>query len=77
MYIWQLDALCVGTDPELFCALPGSRDETAARMICAECPVRADCLADAYAEGDDTTIRGGLTADERRARRVTRLTVSA
>lgn len=73
MYDWLIDALCRGTDPELYDALPGSRDEAAALMICADCPVRSFCLAYAYAEGDDTTIRGGLTADQRRATRVVRL----
>lgn len=33
--------------------------------VCAECPVRQDCLEDALHHRDKHTIRGGLTADQR------------
>jgi WhiB family redox-sensing transcriptional regulator len=38
-----------------------------ALTICRTCPVRVECLAEAVALGDVEGIRGGLTADERRA----------
>lgn len=66
---WLDLAACVGTDPELFDPLPGSRDEARALAVCARCPVRSECLTDALLAGDDHTIRGGLTADARRALR--------
>lgn len=69
MLDWLDLAACVGTDPELFDPLPGSRDEARALAVCARCPVRSECLTDAYVHGDDDTIRGGLTADARRALR--------
>lgn len=69
MLDWLDLAACVGADPQLFDALPGSRDEAVALAICADCPVRSECLTAAYVEGDDVTIRGGLTADARRALR--------
>ena len=37
-----------------------------AKRICARCPVRAACLADAIEYGWEHGIWGGLTADERR-----------
>lgn len=70
MLVWQDFAACVGTDPELFDPLPGSRDEARALAVCARCLVRSECLTDAFAMGDDDTIRGGLTADARRALRL-------
>lgn len=35
---------------------------------CAECPVRAECLADAERNGDEHGIRGGLLPAQRRTR---------
>ena len=59
-----------GIDPETFSPVdagsaysPGAR---AAKAICRHCPVVRDCLLDALDGGDDHTIRGGLTARERR-----------
>jgi WhiB family redox-sensing transcriptional regulator len=63
---WLEFALCRGTDPELFTALDGSRDQARALAICADCPVRSECLTGALAEGDDATVRGGLTPEDRR-----------
>jgi WhiB family redox-sensing transcriptional regulator len=66
MLDWLLDALCRGADPTLFDALDGTRDQAKALGICADCPVRSECLDAALAEGDDTTVRGGLTPEDRR-----------
>jgi WhiB family redox-sensing transcriptional regulator len=68
---WMDDAACATTDPELF--FP-SEDDTwrptrAAKEICASCPVRDFCLADAPA-WDRWSIRGGQTATERRRKAV-------
>lgn len=69
MLDWLDLAACVGADPQLFDPLPGSRDEARALAVCARCPVRSECLTAAYVEGDQWTIRGGLTADARYALR--------
>jgi WhiB family redox-sensing transcriptional regulator len=34
-------------------------------MICATCPVRSECLADALAHDETVGIWGGTTGDER------------
>lgn len=38
-----------------------------AKATCRDCPVRVECLEDAFKYGDTDTIRGGLTAKERAA----------
>ena len=38
-----------------------------ARVVCAECPVRLDCLADALDNRMDFGVWGGMTERERRA----------
>lgn len=58
-------------DPELFFPAPGQRGKAArAKRVCARCPVRAACLADALATHDEYGIRGGLTPNERRMERL-------
>ncbi|RSD26442.1 WhiB family transcriptional regulator [Amycolatopsis eburnea] len=37
-----------------------------AKAVCAQCPVRSECLADALDAGLDDGVFGGLTAEERR-----------
>jgi WhiB family redox-sensing transcriptional regulator len=68
---WMDDAACATTDPELF--FPTEEDEwrptRAAKEICASCPVRDMCLADAPS-WDRWSIRGGQTATERRRKAV-------
>jgi WhiB family redox-sensing transcriptional regulator len=63
---WRWRAACArpGVDPELFFP-EGGRPEPAKR-ICARCPVREACLADAIATRDEYGIRGGTTPIERR-----------
>lgn len=39
---------------------------TAAKRVCASCPVKDECLAVALTYGEDYGIWGGLTAAERR-----------
>lgn len=68
---WQDRAECVNEPPELFFP-PGDswlrhRAQAAeAKAVCARCPVRAECLDAAIAEGDESSIRGGLTPRQRR-----------
>jgi WhiB family redox-sensing transcriptional regulator len=56
-----------GVDPELFFPKLGGTAKPAKR-ICARCPVKALCLADALAipAAQDHGVRGGLTRTERR-----------
>jgi WhiB family redox-sensing transcriptional regulator len=67
---WPLRAACGGADPEVFYPRNGGRDARdweQARAICADCPVRAECLADAIACRDDQFgMRAGLTPAQRR-----------
>lgn len=67
---WRLDAACLDSDPTLFHSDgPGSHATIAAakaKAICAGCPVRVQCLADANAVRDEHGVRGGLTARERK-----------
>jgi hypothetical protein len=50
-------AACAGSDPALF--FPENGDDTAAKAICGRCPVRASCLADATARGEQYGVWGG------------------
>lgn len=66
---WREFAACRDVDPEWFFPL-GDRWSDAdrpgrAKAVCAACPVRAECLADALAGGDAWSIRGGLDPVER------------
>jgi WhiB family transcriptional regulator, redox-sensing transcriptional regulator len=61
---WSQRAICAGEDPEIFfptCGDPGA----AARKVCANCPVRLDCLEYAI-DADEVGIWGGLDQEERR-----------
>lgn len=61
---WRQRAACAGTDPALFYD-PDPDAEHAAKQICAACPVRGPCAADAAARGEPHGIWGGLTEHER------------
>lgn len=70
---WRASAACLSADPDLFfpvgsagTALDQVRD---AKRVCAGCPVLADCLEWALAAGGLEGVWGGLTAEERSARR--------
>lgn len=63
---WREEADCATTDPEVFFPEPG-QSPNAAKQVCAECPVRAECLIDALAHRDIAFgVRGGLTPTQRR-----------
>jgi WhiB family redox-sensing transcriptional regulator len=62
---WMRRAACAGMDVRLF--FPESEgDGHAARLVCSQCPVRAECLAFALAERTTVGIWGGTDATQRR-----------
>ncbi len=62
---------CRDEDPELFFPVGNSGPALAqiadAKLVCARCPVTADCLSWALSSGQDTGVWGGMSEDERRA----------
>ena len=78
---WQSDAACRDADPELFFPAaeygPAHREQVqAAKAVCADCPVREECLIfalEALAHG----VAGGLDEHERRALRRARAATGA
>jgi WhiB family transcriptional regulator, redox-sensing transcriptional regulator len=65
---WSVDALCVTSDLDIFFP-PGDDPAMEARQICADCPVRGQCLAYAVAADEPFGIWGGLDTQERRTLR--------
>ncbi|RCV51196.1 WhiB family transcriptional regulator [Marinitenerispora sediminis] len=65
-YRWQDDAACRGADTELFFT-PGY--ESVAKAICAQCPVRAECLDYAVSRPEKYGMWGGLDEQELAAER--------
>jgi WhiB family redox-sensing transcriptional regulator len=63
--LWHEAARCRGVDPDLFFPTRGEVVEPA-RALCRQCPVRAQCLATAIANGEKFGTWGGLTELERR-----------
>jgi hypothetical protein len=75
---WRSRAACVGTSPDLFFPTAESgvvyrAQVAAAKAVCSRCVVTAECLTFAL-ERMPYGIAGGLTAEERRARRTGRAT---
>jgi len=62
---WMLDARCRDLDPAEFFPSDGVGVERA-RRICAECPVRAECLEYALTYRIDHGVWGGASERERR-----------
>jgi WhiB family transcriptional regulator, redox-sensing transcriptional regulator len=66
---WRMLAACQSIDPELFFPVSASgkslEQVTAAKAVCAACPVRRECLAFAFRTGQVHGIWGGRTAEER------------
>jgi len=63
---WRSAAVCAQVDPEIF--YPDKGESTlAAKRVCAGCPVRSECLAEALARRERFGIWGGLSERERRA----------
>lgn len=74
-FSWEDHAACRGTGLSLFFGPDGEREperldrETQARAICADCPVRTECLEFAIALPVRYGTWGGLSEDERAAER--------
>jgi WhiB family redox-sensing transcriptional regulator len=75
---WQRSARCRGAaGHDFYPPLGGERSgerrarELRAKAVCGPCPVRAECLDHAVRSGERHGVWGGLTSDERRARRQT------
>ncbi len=66
---WMATASCRGVDPDVFFPSDGVGVETASK-ICAECPVKQQCLEFALAQHIDHGVWGGTS--ERERRRITR-----
>jgi WhiB family transcriptional regulator, redox-sensing transcriptional regulator len=68
---WRLLAACRHADPELFFPVSGSGPSldqvTQAKVICAGCPVRRQCLAFALDTRQDHGVWGGMSEEERHA----------
>ena len=74
---WRKHAACRAHDPMLWYPEYGSHgpgtakkkaaQDAAAKAICAQCPVRRDCLHSALERGERHGIWGGLNEDERKA----------
>lgn len=65
---WRDRAVCLNaTDPNIFHPPPTDGDAIAEVIndYCDVCPVRAECLAEALAEGKQYGIRGGMGEIER------------
>ena len=66
-------AECRNQDPELFFPVgtgePARRQVDRARAVCSRCTIATECLEWAVASGIDEGVWGGLSAEQRRARR--------
>jgi len=70
---WRHGAACLDEDPELFFPIgntgPALVQIEAAKAVCAQCDVGAECLQWALRTHQDHGVWGGLSEDERRALR--------
>lgn len=62
---WQSDARCNDADPEIFFPERGGSSK-AARAVCSQCDVRAECLEYALNNKEQFGIWGGTSERERR-----------
>ena len=61
---WTALAKCKGTKDDMF---GEAADQRRARSLCAGCPVRLECLAEALDNRIEWGVWGGMTERERRA----------
>jgi WhiB family redox-sensing transcriptional regulator len=69
---WWEAAACRNSEPELFFPVSGSvvtADVRQAKLICASCAARVECLNFALRQRQEQGIWGGLTEEERRVLR--------
>ncbi len=62
---WQIQANCLGVDPDLFFPERGASTREA-KAVCRACVVRDECLEYALVNGEKFGIWGGLSERERR-----------
>lgn len=60
---WTVRAKCRGMNDALF---PDAVDQKRAKVVCAGCPVRSECLAEALDNRIEWGVWGGMTERERR-----------
>ena len=65
---WRHEAACIGMDPDIFFPAEGHSDAQA-KVICAGCSVREDCLSYALEHRMDAGVWGGMSGRERRVLR--------
>jgi WhiB family redox-sensing transcriptional regulator len=70
---WRDRAACASVDPDLFFPVgvtgPAVDQIAAAKAVCGECPVRAECLDFAITTNQEYGIWGGTSEEERRVLR--------
>jgi WhiB family transcriptional regulator, redox-sensing transcriptional regulator len=72
-WAWQLQGACRASDSSIFFAADGERGvrrlerESAAKRICARCPVLEQCRSHALRVRERYGIWGGMTEEEREA----------
>lgn len=70
-WTWQRDARCRRADPAMFFHPDGERGtarqerQQAAKQVCDQCPVAAQCREHSLRFGEPFGIWGGLTEEER------------
>lgn len=70
---WQYEGACRETGPDTFFHPEGERGsrrrarDAAAKLVCAGCPVLAQCREHALAVREPYGVWGGMTEDEREA----------
>jgi WhiB family redox-sensing transcriptional regulator len=67
---WRDSAACQDTDPDLFFPVgttgPAIDQIEAAKSVCRQCAVQAECLEFALATNQDSGVWGGTSEEERR-----------
>lgn len=70
---WRHQAICRDESPELFFPVgtsgPALLQLAEAKTVCRRCPVASECLNWALRSGIDSGVWGGMSEDERRAKR--------
>ncbi|HEX4015877.1 MAG TPA: WhiB family transcriptional regulator [Frankiaceae bacterium] len=66
---WRFNAQCADQDPDLFFPVgssgPALRQTLRAKAVCAQCPVRSECLEWALDTAQPHGVWGGLDEQER------------
>lgn len=71
LWDWQLQSACRVVDPDLFFHPEGERGpsrsnrESAAKRVCADCPVLRECRSHALAVREPYGVWGGLSEEDR------------